>query len=125
VRLLLDTHIYLWLVDDSSRLNLQARQKIEQAERVYVSSATIWEIAIKVNLKKLKVDPDVLIQEIARSGFEELPVLAKHAKVVAHMPRLHGDPFDRLLVAQAVAEGIYLLTADANLAAYSDLVVKV
>jgi PIN domain nuclease of toxin-antitoxin system len=119
---LLDTHIYLWLANGSPRLTAQAKERIESADRVFVSSATIWEIAIKVQLGKLRVDLDELIEQIQANGFEELPVLARHAKALASLPRHHGDPFDSLLVAQAISETMRLLTADPQLKAYSELV---
>ena len=122
MRLLLDTHIYLWLANGSPRLTPQAKERIESADIVFVSSATIWEIAIKVQLGKLRVDLDELIEQIQANGFEELPVLARHAKALASLPRHHGDPFDRLLVAQAISETMRLLTADTQLEAYSELV---
>lgn len=122
MHLLLDTQLFLWLARGSPRLSAQAKEMIENADKVYVSSASIWEIAIKVALKKLDADPDQLIHEIGANGFEELPVLARHAKGVATLPHFHGDPFDRLLVAQAISETMRLLTADVQLAAYSELV---
>jgi PIN domain nuclease of toxin-antitoxin system len=125
VRLLLDTHVFLWLTDGDARLDNHAKALIDGAERVFVSCATIWEIAIKVRLGKLKVDPEQLIAEIWNNGFEELPVISRHAKAVAKLPRHHGDPFDLLLIAQAINEPLHLLTADAQLAAYSELVVTI
>jgi PIN domain nuclease of toxin-antitoxin system len=125
VRLLLDTHIFLWLTDGNPRLSNHAKALIDGAEAVFVSSATIWEIAIKVRLGKLKADPEQLIAEIWSNGFEELPVVSRHAKAIAKLPRHHGDPFDLLLVAQAITEPMRLLTADPLLAAYSELVVTV
>lgn len=122
MRLLLDTHIYLWLANGSPRLTAQAKERIESADRVFVSSATMWEIAIKVQLGKLRVDLDEVIEQIQVNGFEELPVFARHAKALASLPRHHGDPFDRLLVAQAISETMRLLTADPQLKAYSELV---
>jgi PIN domain nuclease of toxin-antitoxin system len=120
---LLDTHIFLWLTMGSPRLKAKARKTISSADKIYISSASIWEIAIKISLGKLTADIDDVIEAIAANGFEELPVFSRHARRVAAMPRLHGDPFDRLLVAQAVEENMQLLTADAYMAAYSDLVV--
>jgi len=125
VRILLDTHVLLWLVDNSPRLTPKARTIIREAERVFFSSASIWEISIKIRLGKLRVDPDELIEEMNKIGFEELPVYARHAKGVAKLPLHHGDPFDRLLVAQAKAEVMRLLTNDAQLTPYSDLVVTI
>lgn len=125
MRILLDTHILLWLVDGNSRLTSEARKLIKEADQVYVSAATIWEIAIKVQLGKLAVDPTELIGEMQRNGFEELPVYSRHAKEVAKLTLHHRDPFDRLLVAQAKAEMMRLITNDTQLAPYSDLVVTV
>jgi PIN domain nuclease of toxin-antitoxin system len=122
VQLLLDTHIFLWLVKGSPRLTPKTKALIHSAETVFVSSATIWEIAIKAQLGKLRADLDEVIEQIQVNGFRELPVYARHAKEVAKLPRHHGDPFDRLLVAQAISETMRLLTADAGLKAYSDLV---
>jgi PIN domain nuclease of toxin-antitoxin system len=122
VQLLLDTHIFLWLVKGSPRLAPKTKALIDSAETVFVSSATIWEIAVKAQLGKLRADLDEVIEQIQVNGFRELPVYARHAKEVAKLPRHYGDPFDRLLVAQAISETMRLLTADAGLKAYSDLV---
>ena len=125
MRLLLDTHIFLWAVAGSVSLTAKARKTIEAAEAVFVSAASIWEIAIKTRLRKINADPDALVAAIDASGFIELPVLAAHAARVGALPPLHTDPFDRLLVAQAIAEPLRLLTADAALKAYSELVTVV
>lgn len=122
MRILLDTHIYLWWLQDSSHLSKIARQKIISATEVYVSSASIWEASIKVGIGKLDVDVDVLVAEIANNGFQELPVTAMHAARVRHLPDIHRDPFDRILVAQALCEPLQLLTADGNLSGYSELI---
>jgi PIN domain nuclease of toxin-antitoxin system len=123
MRLLLDTHVFLWAVSASPRLTPRARQAIESAEAVHVSAASIWEVAIKARLGKIEADVDELAAAIAASGFIELPVRAAHAAAVARLPPLHQDPFDRLLVAQAVTEPLRLLTADALLARYTELVI--
>ena len=125
MRLLLDTHVFLWLTADDSRLKASARRHITSASQIFVSSASIWEIAVKAGLNKIGADPEDLIGEMKICGFLELPVLARHAAAVAHLPILHNDPFDRLLVAQAMTEPLHLLTADGRLAAYSELVVAV
>lgn len=122
VRLLLDTHVFLWAVTDSRRLSSRTRAVIRGAEKVYVSAASIWEIAIKTRLGKLKAEPRALVSAIEDSGFKELPVAAAHAAHVASLPLHHTDPFDRLLVAQALIEPLHLLTADSTLAEYSELV---
>ena len=122
MRLLLDTHIFLWAVAGSRLLKPAARRAIQAADQVYVSAASIWEVAIKAPLGKIKADPDELVAAIEASGFVELPVRAAHAAGVARLPLHHHDPFDRLLVAQAIAEPLKLLTADATLARYSNIV---
>ena len=125
MRLLLDTHIFLWAVAGAAQLKPAVRRFIEDADEVYVSAASIWEIAIKARLGKIDADPHALAAAIAASGFAELPVTALHAAGVARLDAHHGDPFDRLLVAQALAEPLRLVTADEALARYSDLVVLV
>ena len=125
MRLLLDTHIYLWAVTDNPKLTIAARKIITEADEVFVSSASIWEASVKAGLGKLDVDVKLLVTEIAASGFKELPVRAVHAALVQDLPDIHRDPFDRLLVAQALSEPLRLLTADGHLAAYTDLVITV
>jgi Uncharacterized protein conserved in bacteria len=127
MRLLIDTHIFLWLVSDSKKLKLRAKKLISEADAVYVSAASIWEIAIKVALKKLKADPDELAVAIGKAGMIELPVTAMHAAKSALLLQYpnHNDPFDRMLVAQALTEPLLLLTDDAQLAQYGDMVVMI
>jgi PIN domain nuclease of toxin-antitoxin system len=90
------------------------------ADEVFISSASIWEAAIKAGLGKLDVDE--LVAEIASSGFTELPVRAIHAAMVRKLPDIHDDPFDRILIAQAMSEPLLLITADGHMAGYTDLV---
>jgi len=123
MRLLLDTHVFLWAIAGSPRLGTSARRAIEAADQVFVSAASIWEIAIKARLGKIEADPDEYLAAIEQSGFAELPVRAVHAAEVARLPMHHTDPFDRLLVAQALVEPLRLLTADALLCKYSGIVV--
>ena len=104
MRLLLDTHIFYWSLYNRSRLPERALETILAAEAVSVSAVTIWEMAIKVRLGKMKGDPARLADHIAQSGFTELPIWSRHAKLVATLPLHHADPFDRLLIAQAMAE---------------------
>ena len=125
MRILLDTHIFLWAVAGSRLLKPAARRAIQSADQVYVSAASIWEVAVKTRLGKIKADPNELVAAIEASGFVELPVRAAHAAGVAGLALHHNDPFDRLLIAQAIAEPLRLLTADAALARYSDLVTLV
>jgi PIN domain nuclease of toxin-antitoxin system len=122
MRLLLDTHIFLWAVAGSPRLTPAARHIIQSAEQVYVSAASLWEVAIKARLGKIDADPRALAAAIDGSGFVELPVSAAHAAGVAELELHHNDPFDHLLIAQALAEPLRLLTADRTLAQYSNIV---
>jgi PIN domain nuclease of toxin-antitoxin system len=122
MRLLLDTHIYLWWLQDNPNLSKDGRSKIIAASEVYVSSASIWEAAIKTGIGKLEVDVSQLVSEIANSGFQELPITAKHAASVLQLPDIHRDPFDRMLIAQALCERLRFLTADSILKSYSELV---
>lgn len=122
MRLLLDTHVFLWAVTDDARLGDAHRRTIAAADRAFVSAASIWEVAIKARLGKIDADADALAAAIEGSGFEELPVRAVHAAAVQRLPLHHADPFDRLLVAQALTEPLRLLTADRALAAYGDIV---
>jgi PIN domain nuclease of toxin-antitoxin system len=123
MRLLLDTHIFLWAVAGSASLKPAARRLIESADQVFISAASIWEIAIKARLGKIDAEPGALVAAIEESGFVELPVTAAHAAGINALPTHHHDPFDRLLLAQALTEPLRLLTADAELARYSDLIV--
>lgn len=125
MRLLLDTHIFLWAVQGNASLKPRVRRMMEAAEQIYVSAASIWEIAIKARLGKIEASAVDLVDAIEASGFVELPVRALHAVRVADLPLHHTDPFDRLLVSQAMAEPLRLLTVDAGLCQYSDLVTLV
>ncbi len=118
MRLLLDTHVFIWAVTASRRLKSSTRRYMSDAEVVYVSAVSIWEIAIKSRLGKIAADATALVNAIDESGFLELPVSARHAAAVATLPLHHTDPFDRLLLAQAFLEPLRLVTADAALAAY-------
>ena len=122
MRLLLDTHVFLWSVTASRQLKAEARAYLASAEAVYVSAASIWEIAIKSQLGKIDGDPEALAVAIEASGFQELPITAAHAAAVAKLPMQHTDPFDRLLLAQAFREPLRLVTADRALAAYGGAV---
>ena len=125
MKLLLDTHIVLWVLRDARELKAGARSMIGQAEAVFVSAASWWEVSIKAAAGKLPVEPERLQAQALAAGFEPLPVTWTHALAVHGLPALHRDPFDRMLVAQAISEPLHLLTHDAALAAYSDLVTVV
>jgi PIN domain nuclease of toxin-antitoxin system len=110
VRLLLDTHVLIWW-DEGRRLTPGARRGIQDAEEVFVSAASAWEIAIKFALGRLRPSRTVA-EAAADSGFMELPVTFRHASRVGTLPPHHRDPFDRLLVAQADVEGLAIVTRD-------------
>ena len=122
MRLLLDTQIYLWFLADSARLSKAAKQEIQRADDVFVSAASIWEASVKAALGKLAVNPEKLVEGIRASGFTEMPILAAHGVLASALPPHHRDPFDRMLVAQAMVEPAHLLTADSTLGQYSELV---
>ena len=123
MRILIDTQIFIWAVIDSENLSDQARQIMLGATEVFVSSASIWEIAIKAKLGKLEGNPNEFAEAIGQSGFQEIAVTARHAAKVYDLPLYHRDPFDRLLIAQAISEPFRLLTADKILAQHSELVI--
>lgn len=117
-RLLLDTHALLWALESPDVLADTARAAVANPRNaVFVSAASVWEISIKGALNKLRVPPD-LIQSIETVGFSELPITAFHAEQAGSLPLLHTDPFDRMLVAQAQAEGLILVTRDGNIPRY-------
>lgn len=122
MRLLLDTHVYLWWLADDPSLSARGKSMIASATEVYVSSASIWEASIKAGIGKLDVDIDELVMQIEVSGFLELPIRSKHAAAVRLLPPIHHDPFDRMLVAQAICEPLRFLTHDGKLKEYSELV---
>jgi len=125
MRLLVDTHLLLWAAARSRRLSREARQLLENPRNdVYFSAASLWEIAIKLALRRadFRVDLGRLRSVLPEMGFQELPVTGAHAERLASLPPLHKDPFDRMLVAQSQSEPLVLLTNDSALAPYGDLV---
>lgn len=122
MRILLDTHIFLWCVTDNKQLSSKARTLITEAQDVYISSASIWEIAIKTKLGKLRADVHELINAIPESGFLELPITSAHSAGISSLPDIHRDPFDRIMLAQAMIEPLKFLTADTTLREYTNLV---
>lgn len=121
MRVLLDTHLLLWALGSPARLPPKARRIIRDAD-VYVSAASIWEISIKAALGKLRADPHEVFGALEPAGFLSLPIAGAHAVRVASLPPIHRDPFDRLLIAQALEEPMRLLTDDAVLGAYGEIV---
>ena len=128
MRVLLDTRILLWALAEPRRLNRETRATIESSDtEVLFSAASIWEIAIKSGLGRsdFAFDAEEIAQAALDTGFTEVAVRAKAAALVARLPLLHRDPFDRVLVAQAIVEPATLYTADQRLVPYSDLVRRV
>ena len=124
MRLLLDTQLALWVT--TSALPAKARQFIDEADAVFVSAISPWEISIKVSHGRIKIEPMDLLNGFRAAGFLELPVTWQHAVASRSLAlRDHRDPFDRMLVAQAITEPLRLLTTDKALAVYSDVVVVV
>ena len=117
-RLLLDTHILIWWTEDSPLLGSNVREMIaDPSSELFVSAASVWEIAIKRALGKLSF-PQNIGDTIRREGFKELPLTSFHAEQAGGLPRHHGDLFDRMLVAQAQAEGLAIVTEDPIIARY-------
>lgn len=117
MRILLDSHVVLWWLEDNSSLGAECRQLITQADVVFVSSVTPWELGIKRALGKLAM-PDGLVDVLESAGFASLAIAAEHAQLAPTLPPLHRDPFDRMLVAQAQLESLVLVTADSALLGY-------
>ena len=119
MRLLLDTHAFLWVLDAPQRIPAWIRSAIADAENeVFVSAASAWEIAIKQSLGRLPAFSDDPLEALHRSGLAELPVTVAHARATRSLPLLHRDPFDRLLVAQAQSEGLGLVSRDPAIRQY-------
>jgi len=128
MKLLLDTHILIWAVLDSSRLSREVVELIKAMENdLLFSAASLWEVAIKTGLARddFDVDVKVLRDELLSRRFGELNVLGTHSYALAGLPPIHKDPFDRMLVAQAVTEGVLLVTADPIVARYPGPIRKV
>lgn len=120
MRLLLDTHIFLWWLTDDPLLPEAARLAIgDRRSVVHVSAVSLWEISIKLSLGRLDVGGADLVAEIAANGFVELPIAADHAWHAGRLPPLHDDLFDRLLVAQTESEGLMLVSSNPLLAQYN------
>jgi PIN domain nuclease of toxin-antitoxin system len=115
----------LWALSDDPKLSGKARKLIEGAADIYISTATFWEMAIKVGLGKLNVDLEEIRQYCLESGFIELPVTSEHTIAVKDLEHHHRDPFDRLIIATAITEPMKLLSADSVIAQYTDLAIWV
>lgn len=121
MKLLLDTHLLIWAAEGIERIPQAARELIAApASELYFSVASLWEIAIKRSLGRtdFQLDARLLRRGLIDNGYRELPILSAHAVAIDTLPPIHKDPFDRLIIAQAIVEGILLLTNDALLARY-------
>ena len=121
MNLLLDTHVLLWAAAEPEKLSTAAVELItDNASRLYFSAASLWEVVIKNGLQRpdFHVDPHLLRRGLVDNGYSELSISAQHTLGLAHLPSIHKDPFDRILIAQAEAEGLLLLTADDLVAQY-------
>ena len=123
MRILLDTHAFLWWISDAPQLSQEARQIIGNGENtLFLSAASGWEIAIKTRLGKLKLPADIasfILEQLSVNAVTPLPIQMKHALRVSSLPDFHRDPFDRMIVAQAQVEDLPVLTADPQFAAYN------
>jgi PIN domain nuclease of toxin-antitoxin system len=128
MRLLLDTHIALWALTDDAKLSAKARQLLSATENeIFVSAASLWEISIKHALARgeMLVSGEAALEYLRDAGVQILPITAEHAVAVERLPDLHDDPFDRLLLAQAVTEPLYLVTHDRQIERYEAPVILV
>ncbi len=128
MNLLLDTHVALWAITDSPKLPQKAREQIQSPKTtVWVSAASLWEIAIKHSLGRgdMPVSGTDALRYFQESGYRFLSVDAEHAVAVQTLPAHHHDPFDRILVAQAMVEPLRLMTHDATVARYSDTIMLI
>ncbi len=128
MKLLLDTHLLLWAAGDPDRLSADARGMISEVENeLFFSAASLWEIAIKSGLGRddFQADARLLRRGLLDNGYSELPIGSEHVVAIDILPQIHKDPFDRILVAQAMVEGITLLTSDSLVAQYPGPVKRV
>jgi PIN domain nuclease of toxin-antitoxin system len=126
MELLLDTHTFLWFIGGNTRLSIQARESIEDLDNErFLSIASLWEIAIKVNIGKMQLEGQgeqtfeaFVTEQLKRNAINMLPITIEHLAAVAQLPRHHGDPFDRLIIAQAQTENFSIIGADVAFDAY-------
>jgi PIN domain nuclease of toxin-antitoxin system len=124
VNLLLDTHILLWWLADDARLPARARRQIaEEARTVFVSVVSLWEVAVKIGKGKLRADLKAIHAQAESSDFTHLPIEPAHVLTLSRLPGHHADPFDRMLIAQAMFERLSLLTCDTALQPYGEMVI--
>lgn len=125
MRLLLDTNALLWALTNGPRIAPVRELLLDDENEVFVSTVSWWEIAIKTRIGKLDASLPELRATAQESGFLELPLLGSHAEMLATMPRHHNDPFDHMLVAQAMAEPMRLITGDNVLSQYTPLILHI
>jgi PIN domain nuclease of toxin-antitoxin system len=125
MKLLIDTQILLWSLMEPKKLSSLGRELVSAPENtVFLSAVSMWEIRIKESIGKLQL-PLKFAEQVAELGFEDLPLTTQHTEWLRELPLLHRDPFDRILIAQAKAEGLKLLSADSRLAEYGEFVIPV
>jgi PIN domain nuclease of toxin-antitoxin system len=125
IRFLLDTNIVIWLSENEPRINQIKDLILSENTEVFISSVSWWEIAIKIRIGKLQVDSAELRSNAEKSNFQELPLYGRAAEALISLPKLHNDPFDHMLIAQAITEPMRFITGDALLAGYSSLVMAI
>jgi PIN domain nuclease of toxin-antitoxin system len=121
MKYILDTHLLLWAAGQSAKLSKVARDLINDSDhQFFFSAASLWEITIKRGLGRndFRIDPHLLLRGLLDNGYQELPITSEHTLATAFLPPIHKDPFDRIIIAQAIAEGFELLTTDALVAQY-------
>ena len=121
MKLLLDTHLFLWAAGQPKRLSAAARKLIDNPQNeLFFSAASVWEVAVKRGLARddFQVDPRLLRRALLDNGYSELPITSDHVVAIESLPSIHKDPFDRILIAQATVEGITLLTTDSVVVRY-------
>ncbi len=128
MKLLLDTHLLIWAAGQPEQLSSAARSLLADPQNeLLFSSASLWEITIKHGLERedFRVDPHILRRGLLDNGYSELPITSEHAVAIDGLPSIHKDPFDRILIAQSIVEGIALITADPLVAKYPGPIRKV
>jgi len=122
MRILLDTHIIIWILEDSKKLSKKARKIIDDAHEVYISHISAWEMMIKMQLGKLEIELEDIQKIFKQTNFIELNLKFEHVLALNHLPDHHKDPFDRMLIAQALSEPLKFITSDSIVKKYSDFI---
>ncbi len=122
MRILLDTHIIIWILEDSKKLSKKARKIIDDAHEVYISPISAWEMMIKMQLGKLEIELEDIQKIFKQTNFIELNLKFEHVLALNHLPDHHKDPFDRMLIAQALSEPLKFITSDSIVKKYSDFI---